>query len=142
VIAWRRPARTEALAWRSRARTRAVRSSSRRRSAGLLAHPADTPAQDARISATIITALYANDLSRTFETAAAIGARLGLTPIPDPRLRELDTDAWKGTLYEDVEAQFPGVRDRWIAPVAAGHDGSPSGGVTDVKRLCPGSSEN
>lgn len=61
------------------------------------------------------SALYASDLSRTLETAAVIGARLGLTPIRDSRLRELDTGDWKGTLYDDIETQFPGQRERWIA---------------------------
>src|SRR5436309_13776547 len=36
-------------------------------------------------------ALYASDLARTRETAEAIGARLGLTPVFTPALRELDT---------------------------------------------------
>jgi broad specificity phosphatase PhoE len=49
------------------------------------------------------------------ETAAAIGARLGLEPAAEARLRELDTGDWKGTLYTDIEARYPGHRDRWIA---------------------------
>lgn len=79
-------------------------------------------------------ALYASDLARTMETAAAISARLGLAPIPEPRLRELDTGDWKGELYGDIEARFPGQRDRWIAggglerlPGAAGES------TTDVR---------
>lgn len=60
-------------------------------------------------------ALYASDLTRTLQTASAIGARLGLEPIPEPRLRELDTGDWKGSLYEEIEARFPGHRDRWLA---------------------------
>jgi len=61
------------------------------------------------------TALYASDLTRTLETAAAIGAALGLDPIPEPRLRELDTGDWKGSLYDEIEAGSPGHRARWIA---------------------------
>lgn len=69
-----------------------------------LAHPGEGP----------FTALYASDLARTMETARTIGARLGLQPIPEPRLRELDTGDWKGTLYEEIEARYPGRRDAWI----------------------------
>ncbi len=60
-------------------------------------------------------ALYTSDLARTMETAAAISARLGLDPILDPRLRELDTGDWRGTLHDDIEAHSPGHRERWIA---------------------------
>jgi probable phosphoglycerate mutase len=88
--------------------------------------PYDTPlseegrAQAGLVAARLATegpfaALYTSDLARTLETAATIGAHLGLDPIPDPRLRELDTGDWKGALYDDVEARFPGYRDRWIA---------------------------
>jgi probable phosphoglycerate mutase len=88
--------------------------------------PYDTPLSDAgREQARLVaerlaaegpfTALYTSDLARTMETARAIGAALGLEPIPDPRLRELDTGDWKGSLYDDIEARYPGYRERWIA---------------------------
>ncbi len=60
-------------------------------------------------------ALYTSDLTRTLQTAAVIGARLGLRPVPLPALRELDTGDWKGTLYADLEARHPGALQRWIA---------------------------
>ncbi|MGI8552398.1 MAG: histidine phosphatase family protein, partial [Dehalococcoidia bacterium] len=60
-------------------------------------------------------ALYTSDLSRTNETAGVIGEQLGLNPIPDPRLRELDTGDWKGSLYDEIETRFPGHRDHWIS---------------------------
>lgn len=59
-------------------------------------------------------ALYASDLTRTLETAAVVGERLGLAPIPDRRWRELDAGDWKGQLYADVEVSFPGQRARWF----------------------------
>jgi broad specificity phosphatase PhoE len=61
------------------------------------------------------SAIYASDLARTLETAAIIGDRLALPPLPEPRLRELDVGNWKGELYEEIERRFPGERDRWIA---------------------------
>jgi len=36
------------------------------------------------------TAIYTSDLARALETATAIGGKLGLRPLLDPRLRELD----------------------------------------------------
>ena len=88
--------------------------------------PYDTPLSDegrqqallvaARLAAEgPFAALYTSDLARTVETATAIGARLKLTPILDPRLRELDTGDWKGVLYDEIETRFPGHRDRWMA---------------------------
>jgi len=60
-------------------------------------------------------ALYTSDLTRTMQTAAVIGARLGLRPVPLAALRELDTGDWKGTRYADLEARDPGALQRWIA---------------------------
>lgn len=60
-------------------------------------------------------AIYTSDLARTLETADTIGAKLGLTPTLERRLRELDVGDWKGTLYEEIEQRFPGHRERWIA---------------------------
>lgn len=59
-------------------------------------------------------ALYTSDLLRTRETAEAIGARLGLTPIPTPRLRELDTGAFKGRMHAEIEAETPGFIEGWV----------------------------
>ncbi|HZU76136.1 MAG TPA: histidine phosphatase family protein [Dehalococcoidia bacterium] len=88
--------------------------------------PYDTPLTDeGRAQARLVAArlaeegpfaaLYASDLTRTLETAAAIGEQLGLRLVPDPRLRELDCGDWKGVLYTEIEARFPGHRERWIA---------------------------
>ncbi len=60
-------------------------------------------------------ALYSSDLARTMETAAAIGARLELPPVPHLAFRELDTGDLKGNLYTDVDARTPGFLDGWIA---------------------------
>lgn len=60
-------------------------------------------------------ALYSSDLARTRETARAIGAAVGLEPVLEPRLRELDSGDWKGSMYDDIETRYPGHRERWIA---------------------------
>lgn len=80
-------------------------------------------------------ALYTSDLARTMETARAIGTRLGLEPIPDRRLRELDTGDWKGSMYTDIEQRYPGHRDRWIAAGGVERMPGPDGeSTTDVLR--------
>lgn len=59
-------------------------------------------------------ALYSSDLARTMETAQAIGARLGMAPVPHPAFRELDTGDLKGSLYTEVDARTPGFLENWI----------------------------
>jgi broad specificity phosphatase PhoE len=101
--------------------------------------PYDTPLSDeGRVQAHLVakrlaaegpfTALYTSDLARTMETARAISAALGLDPILDPRLRELDTGDWKGSMYTDIEERYPGHRQRWIA--AGGVERLPGGEST------------
>jgi probable phosphoglycerate mutase len=61
------------------------------------------------------SALYASDLMRAQQTARVIGRRLGLKPVMDSRLRELDAGDWKGALDDDIEARTGGQLSRWIA---------------------------
>src|SRR6266508_5573786 len=86
----------------------------------------DTPlsdlgrAQAARVAERLaaegpVHALYSSDLTRTMETAAVIGARLGLRPIPERALRELDVGAWKGYAHAEIEGGYPGGLTAWIA---------------------------
>jgi broad specificity phosphatase PhoE len=78
-------------------------------------------------------AIYASDMARTLETAAAIGSCLGLTPVPDARLRELDTGDWKGIPYTEIDERFPGHRERWIAAGGIERMPGPEGeSTTDV----------
>jgi broad specificity phosphatase PhoE len=60
-------------------------------------------------------ALYSSDLARTMETAAIIGERLHLRPIPAPALRELDVGDWKGHPHAGIEERHPGGLTAWIA---------------------------
>jgi probable phosphoglycerate mutase len=55
-------------------------------------------------------AIYCSDLERARETAELIGAVLGLTPCPDPRLREVDV----GDLAGRSVAELPGD---WGRPI-------------------------
>lgn len=65
-----------------------------------------------------ITSLWCSDLSRARETAEIVGARLGLTPRPDARLREGWRGEWEGFLFEEIAARDPERYAAWRAPDA------------------------
>ena len=54
-----------------------------------------------------VDAVYTSDLSRARETARIIGARLGLSPVDEPALRELSHGRWEGLTKAEVEARWP-----------------------------------
>lgn len=56
-----------------------------------------------RLGAMPIDAVYASPLERTRETAAAIGQHLGLDPIVEPALEELDFGSWSGKTMAELE---------------------------------------
>lgn len=66
-----------------------------------------------------IAALWASPLVRARETAAIVGAALGLEPRLDDRLKEMDVGAWAGRLKDEIEAEDAGAWRRWQA---AGED--------------------
>ncbi len=65
-----------------------------------------------------IASLWCSDLSRARETAEIVGARIGLTPRPDPRLREGWRGEWEGFLFEQIEARDPERYAAWRHPDA------------------------
>ena len=86
----------------------------------------DTPltdlgrAQAARVAERVaaegpVHAIYTSDLDRARETAEIIGRRIGLNPIPDAALRELDLGDWKGLSLAEQQAVYPGGFAGWIA---------------------------
>lgn len=54
-----------------------------------------------------LTALYASDLRRAWETAELVGAALGLQPQPESALRERDYGIFAGLTYAEAEARHP-----------------------------------
>jgi probable phosphoglycerate mutase len=64
-------------------------------------------------------AIYVTTLRRTAETAAPLAAKLGLTPIVEPGLREIRLGEWEGGLYRhkvitrDPLAMEMFERERW-----------------------------
>jgi len=51
--------------------------------------------------------LVSSDLRRALQTAEAIGRVLGIDPVVDPMLRELDVGCWSGLRREEIEALDP-----------------------------------
>ncbi len=60
-----------------------------------------------------IRSLFASDLSRAAETAEIVGARIGLSPTLDPRLREANRGEWEGYRFIDVEKADPEGYAAW-----------------------------
>ncbi len=60
-----------------------------------------------------VASLWSSDLSRARETAEIVGARLGLEPELDKRLREGARGDWEGRLFADVAAAEPEPYAAW-----------------------------
>ena len=58
------------------------------------------------------TGLYSSDLSRCYQTAAALAERTGLEIITDKRLREIHVGSWEGLLGEEIRAADPELARR------------------------------
>jgi len=72
-----------------------------------------------------LSAIYASDLLRSLQTAKLLAEPLGLTVIPEPRLREINLGAWEGMLSVDIEAQYPQeIAERALDPF---HTRAPQG---------------
>jgi broad specificity phosphatase PhoE len=60
-----------------------------------------------------IASLWSSDLARARETAEIVGARLGLEPELDKRLREGARGDWEGRLFADVARDEPDAYAAW-----------------------------
>jgi broad specificity phosphatase PhoE len=60
-----------------------------------------------------VASLWASDLSRARETAEIVGARIGMTPVLDGRLREGARGRWEGHLMRDIERAEPEQYAAW-----------------------------
>ena len=85
------------------------------------------------------SALYTSDLARAAETAAIIGAHLGLDPRVAPVLRELDVGDLKGHPHGVAEGIHPGGYEGWIAGGGLARLPGPDGECLDdlVARVVP-----
>ncbi len=66
-----------------------------------------------RVTGRGVRSLWCSDLSRAAETARIVGARIGLTPRPDARLREGNRGAWEGRLFIDIAKEDPEGYAAW-----------------------------
>jgi alpha-ribazole phosphatase len=64
------------------------------------------------LAAMRIRACYTSDLSRCAVGADLIGSRLGLTPIRERNLRELDIGIWEGKSWAELMEEYP---EEWRA---------------------------
>lgn len=60
-----------------------------------------------------LSAVYASDLARAHETAAAIATPLGLPVHSDPGLRERAFGAFEGLTFRQIEQRWPEQAQRW-----------------------------
>jgi broad specificity phosphatase PhoE len=60
-----------------------------------------------------IVSLWSSDLSRASETAEIVGARIGLAPQLDRRLREANRGRWEGHRFIDIQRQEPELFAAW-----------------------------
>lgn len=60
-----------------------------------------------------ITAIYASDLARAWETAQYLGDALGLPVRPDAGLRERGFGDFEGKTFREIEALLPEQARRW-----------------------------
>jgi broad specificity phosphatase PhoE len=67
-----------------------------------------------RLAGDGIVSLWSSDLKRARETAEIVGARLGLNPRLDWRLREANRGEWEGRLFEDVARDEPERFSEWM----------------------------
>jgi probable phosphoglycerate mutase len=58
-----------------------------------------------RLQSEDISAIYVTTLQRTAQTAAPLAARLGLTPVVEPRLREVHLGDWEGGVFRKHMAE-------------------------------------
>lgn len=71
--------------------------------------------------------IVSSDLGRAMATAAPLGAALGLTVEPDPRLRELSFGIFEGRAIAECEKEMPDIVARWRS---GDFDFAPPGGET------------
>lgn len=73
-----------------------------------------------------LTRIISSDLSRAADTAAAVSAATGVAVVHDQRLRETNLGIWQAMRYDEIDRDYPGMRDRWQHV----GDWAPEGGET------------
>jgi alpha-ribazole phosphatase len=68
-----------------------------------------------RLADAQITACYTSDLNRCAWGASVLGAHLGVEPVREPNLRELDIGIWEGLSWAELMDRYP---EEWQARLA------------------------
>ena len=76
-----------------------------------------------RLADTDLEAVYASDLSRARETAAAVAERQELEVRTLPELREVDVGSWAGLTKTEALERFPDAYERWKQGYPGWEDG-------------------
>jgi broad specificity phosphatase PhoE len=61
-----------------------------------------------------VRSLWSSDLARARVTAEIVGARIGLEPLLDPRLREGNRGDWEGRRFVDIARDEPDAYAAWM----------------------------
>lgn len=60
-----------------------------------------------RFAGTKISACYTSDLTRCVTGAEILGQHLGVAPVREPNLRELNIGIWEGMTWTDIQETYP-----------------------------------
>ncbi|WP_366922398.1 alpha-ribazole phosphatase [Metallumcola ferriviriculae] len=60
------------------------------------------------------TAIYASDLSRAYDTAAAVADSRAIKVTADRRLREINFGTWEGRTFKEINKIFPDIVKQWM----------------------------
>ena len=72
-----------------------------------------------------VTAVYASDLMRAYDTALPIAAALGLSVQKEPGLREIRAGEWETLPFEELSRRYPKEYKCWMEDL--GRSGCPGG---------------
>lgn len=67
----------------------------------------------AALSSARLAAVYSSPLRRAWETALAVAAPHGLSPVPDAAFNNIDLGAWQGMEKARIEREQPDLWRRW-----------------------------
>ena len=78
----------------------------------------------ARLAGQNIDAVYASDLRRAWQTAAAIAENNGLNVFSEPRLRELKFGILEGLTFDEAQTRYPDMLASWLDDFQQTPDGA------------------
>lgn len=75
------------------------------------------------LAAESLQAIYTSPLRRARETADVVGTALGIDPVADPDLVEIDVGGWAGLSRAEAEERHPQAFRRWVEGGEGWEDG-------------------